>query len=83
MRSSLSFLVVSRSEPLGQESEPDVSHVSPADLDLEDHDYARRAELDVHIRVSYRTLLVVFLLFDAMRRVIDAIVGHHLFTKWL
>jgi len=76
MRSSSNFLAVSRSE-LGVDP-PEDDHESdhstgylPHGRETDDH-----TGLDIHITVSYKTLLLVFALFSAAQRLFNVVVDH-------
>jgi len=76
MLSSPSFLVVSRRELPADDSVRDPVRKSwisrnrtPAGRNG-DHDYS---EVDVHVRISYKTLVFAFITFDVITKVITAI----------
>jgi hypothetical protein len=75
-------LVVNRSED--QDEDVDRGHLPPVHLPLPDrlHEHWERG-LDIHISVSYKTLLIVFALFNVLSRIVNALVDsqvlHNLF----
>ncbi|DAD51976.1 TPA_asm: hypothetical protein [ssRNA phage Zoerhiza.1_4] len=81
MRSSPNFLVVSRSEedhlglgaPGGaEESAPPKRAIVPRWPRRDDVEFN---ELNVSLRISYKTLVLVFVLFDVFHKVVDATVN--------
>lgn len=75
MRFSPSYLVVNRSEESGNNSE----EPSPEGRRFQLSTHSRRDEpeyneIDVRIKVSYKTLLLAFVIFDVLRRSIDVVV---------
>nr|QDH88666.1 MAG: hypothetical protein H1Rhizo271023_000003 [Leviviridae sp.] len=81
MRSSPNFLVVSRSEEAGGGNVGQVgadSARSPAPLDHTTHQWPRRDdlefnELNVSLKISYKTLVLAFVLFDVFHKVVNVV----------
>jgi hypothetical protein len=71
MRSSPSYLVVSRSED-GESEVEEEKYL----LQLGHHrhrDDVEFNELDIKVRISYKTLLLVFVLFDVFHKIVNAV----------
>jgi hypothetical protein len=82
MRSSPNFLVVNRSED--QDDGVDRGHSSPINIRLpgrSNDDWERG--LDIHISVSYKTLLIVFALFNVLSRIVTALVDSQMVHNFL
>lgn len=78
MRSSPKFLAVSRSEGY---PERDADRQTDGSNDFATARVTRRDdveinELDIRLRVSYKTLLLVFVLFDIFKRVADELINN-------
>lgn len=75
MPSSPNFLVVSRSEDSSDtkltKSRKAISYTK-SDEPHDEHEYN---EVDVHIKISYKTLVFAFVTFDIIRHLIDRIAG--------
>jgi hypothetical protein len=79
MRSSPNFLVVSRRESAEDDYDP-YRKEGVEEVLLQDRDTGGRDALEVHVRVSYKTLLAAFLLFDVVRRIVDVVVASEIFN---
>jgi hypothetical protein len=75
MRSSPNFLVVNRSEGVGDDGkgESPEGGLPYTDLLQPRHDEVDISEVDIRLRVSYRTILMVFVAFNVGNRVVNAL----------
>jgi hypothetical protein len=84
MRSSPSFLVVSRSEEVSQTS---VSAPPEGGTDsrtvMPRRDEVEFNELNIQLKVSYKTLLLVFVLFDVLHKSINVLVDTHFVQSFI
>jgi hypothetical protein len=77
MRSSPSSLVVSRSEggdPYPERVDPEKDHQYVLRMGKRRHrDDVEFNELDIKIKISYKTLLLVFVLFDVFHKIVNSL----------
>jgi hypothetical protein len=84
MRSSPKFLVVSRSELPGASDSDDSWYESSGWKNSREgrDDPTEFPGIKVNLQVSYKTLLLIFLLFGVLQRIVNLLVNVHSFHLW-